>query len=127
MVVIYCVEDINDLKYVGHTKMTLSQRLSSHKCGLRKGECSSCKLNLYNSVIYELETCSSKNKKERERYWINKIDCVNINKLNGLDVKRKTIQQKEFAKEYRQRADVKERHKLRQREYMVRLKHKNNI
>mgnify|MGYP003660513792 FL=1 len=75
MVKIYCIEDINDLKYVGSTKLLLRQRLAGHK--YRKN-CSSNKLNLYNCIIYVLEECSEENRKEREKYWIQKIDCVNI-------------------------------------------------
>ena len=129
MVVIYCIEDINDLKYVGSTKMTLKQRMSSHKCGLRNGQCYSSKLNLYNSIIYELETCSEEDRKEKEQYWLNEIDCVNKYKLNGLDKKRFSEYMKEYGKEYRQRPEVKERHKLRERKRRekARLKHKNNI
>jgi len=79
MVSIYCIEDINDLKYVGSTTRKLKYRLTQHKA---HKHCSSSKLNLYNCIIYELEKCDKSNRKEREKYWINKIDCVNINKLN---------------------------------------------
>ena len=79
MVTIYCIEDINDLKYVGSTKLKLSIRLSSHRCSKN---CSSSKLNLHNCIIYSLETCNESNRKERESYWINKIDSVNEHKLN---------------------------------------------
>jgi len=33
---IYCIEDINDLKYVGSTKEILSTRLSKHRTDYRK-------------------------------------------------------------------------------------------
>ena len=83
MVTIYCIEDCNSLKYVGSTKKKLYVRLSNHKTDKkRKSYCSSCKLNLDNCKIYSLETCNESDKKERERYWINKIDCVNDHKLN---------------------------------------------
>ena len=46
MVVIYCIEDINDLKYVGSTKQTLEKRLSGHRADkYREKSYSSSKLN----------------------------------------------------------------------------------
>jgi len=85
MVVIYCIEDINDLKYVGSTKQTLTTRLSQHrwkKYNDNNNFCSSKKLNLYNCIIYPLEECEQSESKDRERYWINKIECINNYKLN---------------------------------------------
>jgi hypothetical protein len=81
---IYCIEDINDLKYVGRTKQKLYDRFSSHKYDKKiGGNCSSNKLNLEYCIIYPLETnVSEKDKKVRERYWINEIDCVNKMKLD---------------------------------------------
>jgi hypothetical protein len=103
MVKIYCIEDINDLKYVGSTKQKLNDRLLSHRSGKRRGEsvrgCSSKHLNLDNCIIYQLEECVEDLRKERERYWINKLDCVNQKKLNGRDMEK----QKEQKKEYYQR------------------------
>ena len=78
---IYCIEDCNSLKYVGSTEQTLEERFRQHKC--RSGNsCSSKKLNLHECKIYSLETCNESERSEREKYWINKIDCVNTNKLN---------------------------------------------
>jgi len=78
MTTIYCIEDINDLKYVGSTINKLNMRLSQHRRDkkMNKG-CSSSKLNLENCIIYELETCDESDRFEREKYWIHKIDCVN--------------------------------------------------
>ena len=85
MVKIYCIEDINDLKYVGSTKQKLYNRLSSHRQRKKgnRNNCSSKHLNLEYCVIYTLEECEASQSKERERYWINKLDCVNHYKLNG--------------------------------------------
>jgi len=79
MVTIYCIEDINDLKYVGSTTVSLKSRLNRHIRSKRNNErMSSKELNLYNCIIYPLETCDESVRYRTERYWINKIDCVNI-------------------------------------------------
>ena len=85
MVTIYCIEDCNSLKYVGSTKQKLCDRIAYHKFGKRKNTylCSSSKLNLDHCIYYSLETCNESERSEREKYWIDKIDCVNIRKLNG--------------------------------------------
>lgn len=81
MVKIYCIEDINDLKYVGSTNQKyLNDRLCQHRCdkrNLKKRRCSSDKLNLEYCIIYELETCDEKDRQRKEDFWIDKIDCVN--------------------------------------------------
>jgi hypothetical protein len=92
MVLIYLIEDINDLRYVGSTKQKLNHRLSQHKS---HNDCSSSKLNLHNCIITELERCDDTNKKEREQYWIDRIDCVN--KKNAV------FDRKEYNKEYREK------------------------
>ena len=87
--IIYCIEDINDLKYVGKTNRKLHDRWRRHvsdKYNPKAKKCSSYKLNLLNSIIIPLEECEEENAKEREQYWLNKIDCVNTNKLNGRDM-----------------------------------------
>jgi hypothetical protein len=98
MYTIYCIEDCNSLKYVGRTKLTLNERLNKHKSAKKRNNyCSSSKLNLEYCIIYSLETdVNKKDKKERERYYINKIDCVNENKLNGINKEN----HKEYNKEY---------------------------
>jgi len=73
---IYCIEDINGLKYIGSTGQPLKERLWGHKS--KNNECSSYKLDLYNSFIYTIEECNQDDKKEREQYWIDNTDCVNI-------------------------------------------------
>ena len=86
MIKIYCIEDINDLKYVGKTKQKLYQRLSEHKSdkygNKNRMTSSSYKLNLEYCIIYTLEECEEDLSREREKYWINKLDCVNERKLN---------------------------------------------
>ena len=84
MVSIYCIEDINNLNYIGSTIQKLNQRLGQHKTDKirRPSVFSSSELNLNNCKIYELEKCEQSNRKERESYWINKMECVNKYKLN---------------------------------------------
>jgi len=83
---IYCIEDINDLKYVGKTIQKLNDRLWGHRQSKKdRGDCSSGKLNLDYCIIYKLEECEEGLSKDRERYWINKLNTVNIQKLNGED------------------------------------------
>ena len=78
MVSIYMIEDINDMKYVGSTVKKLNKRLSDHRYDKRSGKYySSSKLNLDNCIIILLEECNLEDRKEREGYWINEIDCVN--------------------------------------------------
>ena len=82
--IIYCIEDINDLRYVGSTNRKLNTRLTEHRYKKRNRlPTSSGKLNLEYCIIYELETCEDSERLEREKYWINKIDCVNEIKYIG--------------------------------------------
>ena len=94
---IYCIEDCNGLKYIGSTKQHyLCNRLSGHRQDKknRYGDFSSCELDLDNCEIYLLEESTEK---DREKYWINKIECVNHYKLNF------------NKKEYKQKKEVKQR------------------
>ena len=75
MVFIYCIEDVNGLKYIGSTK-NLNRRLSQHR--ETKNQCSSRELDLQNSKIYPLEECTEENRKVKEQYWIDNTECVNI-------------------------------------------------
>lgn len=82
MIKIYCITDINNLKYVGKTKSTLNHRLSQHKHNKKtRGSYTSKLLDLDNCEIKELCTCQKEESRNREYYWIDKIDCVN--RLNG--------------------------------------------
>ena len=83
MTTIYCIEDINDIRYVGSTKQRLNDRLSQHRYRKKTdGQYSSKYLNLYNCIIYQLEKCDDKDTKEREKYWIEKLSSVNTYKLD---------------------------------------------
>tara|TARA_R110002153_G_C13000059_1_gene464963 strand:+ start:95 stop:532 length:438 start_codon:yes stop_codon:yes gene_type:complete len=127
MVFIYCIEDINDLKYVGSTTQKLNIRFSGHKSNKSRGQyCSSSKLILENSIIYVLEECDLNNRSEREKYWINKIDCVNDLKLNSQDPKivkkrkekyRSSEKGKQKEKEYAEIQNRRRREKYQNKEY----------
>jgi len=78
---IYKITDDKKLNYVGITKQTIIRRFDKHKSdkNTNNNNCSSKLLNLDKSIITLLEKT---NDKTREKYWINKIDCVNKRKLN---------------------------------------------
>jgi len=118
---IYCIEDINGLKYIGSTNRNINIRLIEHKYDKRKNikKVSSKLLDLNNCNISLLEECEISNKKEREKYWINRIDCVNKYDLT-FDVKQydrlrnKTEKRKKLKREYKQSNYVKNYDKERQ-------------
>jgi hypothetical protein len=94
---IYCIEDCDGLKYVGSTKQKLKYRLTNHKYDKKNTPyCTSSQLNLEDCSITQLELCNEENRKEREKYWINKLNCINKYKLNGRD------NYKKYQKEYRE-------------------------
>ena len=113
MVSIYLIEDLNDLKYIGSTTKKLYNRMTGHRYDKRTGQyCSSSELNLYNCIIIELERCDLEQRKERERYWINNIDCVNQIKYNGRDKdKRKEYNEKNKEKRTEQHKEWCEKNK----------------
>ena len=75
---VYLIRDIHKQNYVGITKQTIKRRLQEHECDKRNGKyCSSSKLDFTCCKISILEDDITENKREREQYWIDKIDCVN--------------------------------------------------
>ena len=76
---IYCIEDINDMVYVGKTNVKLNIRLSQHQYDKKNNRngMSSSKLNLYNCIIYLLEECDDDISYDRETYYMNKLNSVN--------------------------------------------------
>jgi len=92
MVKIYEIIDCNGLRYVGSTIQTLAQRLWVHKADKKRGKgCMSIKLDLDNSVINLLEECDVSVRKERERHYINTLECVNQRRLNGKDLEKSRV------------------------------------
>lgn len=91
---IYLLEDINDNRYIGSTsEVKLENRLATHKrdqkeveFGVRKGACSSMKLDLHYTTIILLEEVENKKeiRSQREKHYINNVypECVNENRLN---------------------------------------------
>jgi len=116
---IYCIEDINDLKYIGSTTQYLHQRLTNHRFKKRcDNPITSKKLNLYNCIIYELETCDECDRDERERYWIQNTECVNKNKPGGQSEEERREKKKIYAdknKEKKRLYDIQYRLKNKER------------
>ena len=103
MVCIYCITDWNSLNYIGSTTQKLPRRLNQHraKSRFKNGKvCSSEKLDLYNCIIYRLETCSEEERTDKEKYWINKYPCVNTLRYD-FDYQRKLKQNREWKKRNR--------------------------
>jgi len=131
MVKIYFIVDINGLVYVGSTILELNQRFSKHKSDKKRNinNCSSRILDFDNSIIECIEECTEDNRKEREKYWINNIDCVNKNKLNfdmkEYDIKRnKTEKRKQYNKQYDKEYYQKNKEKRNQQQKEYRAKKK---
>lgn len=85
------------LRYIGQTKLTLKLRLKCHESDFRKNvnECSSrFVLQHGNYEIYELKKIKNKKKLiEKEKYYIQHTDCVNIMTYDH--------SKKEYGKKYR--------------------------
>lgn len=107
MVTIYCIEDILDKKYVGSTKQKLYKRFSAHK--RINNNCSSKLLNIHNSIIYSLEECEESERHEREKYWINKLDTVNLCKLDSHDRPSINIRRKRYYDKHKDKINEKRR------------------
>jgi adenylate kinase family enzyme len=93
---VYLIEDINDLRYYGMSSSTLQKRLMIHQSEYRNiyGKCSSCRLNLYNSIITCLDNNLTKKEAiELEKYYIKNNDCVNKIKYKNEDERKKALQE----------------------------------
>ncbi len=74
-------------QYIGSTTQTLTQRLSVHVTETKNNYSKKCKSSQiihrgnYAIVLIEEYPCENKNQLERrERYFIEKLDCINMNK-----------------------------------------------
>ena len=75
---IYIIEcNITSDKYVGSTSNELHRRIARHISG--KNLCSSSIIIDRNDFTYRLlEECDNAIRNEREQYWINELNCINI-------------------------------------------------
>jgi hypothetical protein len=103
-------------RYVGHTTQTLKKRLRHHESDFKTGRglSSSLVLEHNNYEIYEIEKVEDKSKlSEREYYYIQHSDCVNIiynffdrkayDKIHNKEWREKNKEYKlEFDKKYRE-------------------------
>jgi len=129
MITIYCIEDINDLKYVGSTKQKLNQRLKGHKHDKKnnRNTCSSEIMDLDNCKIYEIEKCSIEDRYEREKYWINEIDCINKIKYLGRPVSLHKYNISDKRKIVEKRYKEKHKEKIREKRNTPEYKEKSKI
>lgn len=71
--------------YIGSTKHSIEYRFKQHKSSFNNGTCYSYSKIIIEKYgfdcleIVELEKCCENERYERERYWIEKIKCVNKN------------------------------------------------
>jgi hypothetical protein len=117
------------LRYIGQTTQSLKKRLKGHKQSYREGLNLSSKyvLEYGNFEIYQLEKVADKQLlKERELYYIQHTDCINIitydfdkkeyNKKYMRECYNKTEKSKEYRKEYNKGYKLTERQKALKRE-----------
>lgn len=81
------------MRYIGSTCKKLSNRKADHNCKTRYNKCMSrLIINKYEWEINLLEEYPCNSKEEllfRESYWINKLDCINIqNPISDKETKR---------------------------------------
>ena len=99
MAKIYEIVDCNGLRYIGSTGQKLSYRLKQHKNSKKRGKkCSSNKLDLDNCVINLLEECDDDNIIQKEKAYINTIECVNIMRYDKV----KSIESKKYREKNRE-------------------------
>lgn len=115
---IYCIEDVNGLKYIGRTrdKKGIINRLYNHRSDKNQSKgCSSQLLDLDNCKITCIDTCETNEESLKlEKHYMNSIDCVNKQKGN--------FNPKEYKKQYDQKNKEKnksyrDKHKENKREY----------
>ena len=118
---IYKIEDCNGLIYIGKTIQNVNDRFNNHKADKKRDRgCSSQQLDLDNSIITILEdNITEEDSFEKERYYINFIDCVNNRKL--------IRDTKVSKKKYRSKQENKDKEKKTQQLYLINNKEKLKI
>lgn len=107
------MEDCDGLKYVGSTTKSLEKRHSRHKY---ENTGSVRKMKVKFTHIWLLEICNEKNRYEREQYYIDTIDCVNIaNAVYDINKKYKKTKKwmdenRKYVKEYNKQYRIKNAH-----------------
>ena len=72
------MDNTNGDIYVGSTSQKIHRRMNNHK-NTKMSRCSSKRIILNNDYdVIIIEECDEENRKEREQYWIDNLDCVNI-------------------------------------------------
>jgi len=82
MAQIYCIEDIDQLKYIGVTREKNLLNQVSRQRYYKKNkiqETASWNLDLDNCKIYKLEECEKNERYLRHQYWVDNSECVNRN------------------------------------------------
>ena len=112
---IYQIINIDGERYVGSTKQILKRRYNLHKANNKlknpTGWTTAKKVMDKPHTILLIENTTEEQVKQRERYWIDKIDCVNIIKLNIDPKECKRIWREknpDYNKEYKMRSNIKE-------------------
>ena len=74
------MDNTNGDIYIGSTSQKINDRMKIHRADAKRNKhCSSKKIinnNDYEVII--IEECDEENRKEREQYWIDNLDCINI-------------------------------------------------
>tara|TARA_R110002020_G_scaffold355545_4_gene568228 strand:- start:19 stop:438 length:420 start_codon:yes stop_codon:yes gene_type:complete len=105
------VDNETGKSYVGSTgEYYLCRRLHTHRRDKKSNKgCSSAQLDLYNCELTLIEKVSHEKRKEREAYWIENTDCVNIRKLKGCNKERKRETSRQYYQKHKERINEKAR------------------
>lgn len=84
--VIYLITNLlNDKKYVGQTTQPLSERIKQHKYGRQLVDKAIREVGFENFQVDTLEVCENQEQlNEREKFWIDELDCLQPQGYNCL-------------------------------------------